>query len=93
MGLGQVRPGTSQPSSSRTASSAGGRYGHGYGHSLQLTACSPRKPELFEQSPSQSVLPSLRVLKFCFSSKQESRCSPLHFLTYSTQKEGVAWPC
>lgn len=93
MRLGQVRPGTSQPSSSSAASFAGGRYGHGYGHSLQLTACSPRKPEIFEQSSPQSVLPSPRVLKFYFSSKQESRCFPLCFLACPTREEGVAWPC
>lgn len=58
MGLGQIRSGTSQPSSSRAASFVGGSYGH----SLQLKACSSRRPELF-QSTLKSLLPSLRVFK------------------------------
>lgn len=51
-----------------------------------------RKPELFEQSPFQSVLPSLRVLRIYFSSKQESQSFPLCFLAYPTPEKGVGWP-
>lgn len=87
MGLGQARSGTSQPSSSSAASFAGGRYGHGYRHSLQLKARSSRKAELFEQSPFQSVLPSLRVLEIYFSSKQESQSFPLRFLACTTPEK------
>lgn len=92
MGLGQVRSGTSQPSSSSAASFAGGSYGHGYRHSLQLKVCSSRKPDIFEQSPFQSVLPSPKVLKIYFSSKQESQSFPLCFLACPTPEKGVAWP-
>lgn len=91
-GLGEVRSGTSQPSSSSAASFAGGSYGHGYRHSLQLKAHSSRKPELLERPPFQSVLPSLRVLKIYFSSKQESQSFPLRFLAYPTPEKGFAWP-
>lgn len=58
MRLGQIRSGTSQASSSSAASFVRGRYGH----SLQLKACSSRRPELL-QSTLKSLLLSLRVFK------------------------------
>jgi len=92
MVLGQVGSGTSRPSSSSGTSFVGGSYGHGYRHSLQLEAQSSRKPELSQQSPFESVLSSLGVLKIYFSSKEESQSFPLRFLACPTPEEGVAWP-
>lgn len=89
--LGQVRSGTSQPSSSSAASFVQGSYGHRYLHSLQLKAHSSRKPELL-QSLFKSLLPSVRVLKIYFSSEQESQSLPLCFLSCPTPKKRVAWP-
>lgn len=86
MRLGQVRSGTSQPSSSSAASFVQGSYGHRYLHNLQLKACSSREPELL-QSPFKSLLPSVRVLNICFSSEQQSQSSPLCFLSYPTPKK------
>lgn len=62
MRLVQVRSGTSQPSSSSAASFVQGSCGHRCLHSLQLKACSSRKPEHL-LSPLKSLLPSLSVFK------------------------------
>lgn len=58
MGLGQVRSGTFQPSSSNATSFAGGSCGYWYRHSLQLKACSSRKEAWAFWAVSFSVCPA-----------------------------------